>query len=181
MTPSGLKKLPGHKECEKDIALWKHARTYEMKKCDGHSSTYRCPLSYRTGCKCTVRITETPTLLVLERSCMNHACSHNNDGSKYLTSKQKAAFHGAVKIAPQLSAAKLRRNMTACYSPEKNPINPKHMCLLQTIVKATRDSIKLQQVAGPPTILSMRFQNLRPPANLRSCSASTMIRRIRII
>ena len=46
MAPSGLKKLPGQKTCEKDIALWKHARTYEMKKTDGHSSTYCCPLAY---------------------------------------------------------------------------------------------------------------------------------------
>ena len=29
IAPSGLKKLPGHKDCEKDIALWKHASTYE--------------------------------------------------------------------------------------------------------------------------------------------------------
>ena len=29
MAPSGLKKLPGQKTCEKDIVLWKHARTYD--------------------------------------------------------------------------------------------------------------------------------------------------------
>ncbi len=31
---SGLKKLPRKKSCEKDIALLKHASTYEMKTCD---------------------------------------------------------------------------------------------------------------------------------------------------
>ena len=45
ITPSGLKKLPGHKNCEKDTAPWKHASTYEIKQCNGHSSTYSCPLS----------------------------------------------------------------------------------------------------------------------------------------
>ena len=145
MTPSGLKKLPDHKECEKDIALWKHARTYEMKKCYGHSSTNRCPLSYRTGCTCAVRITETPTLLILECSGIHDASSHDNDGSKYLTYKQKVAFHDAAKIAPQLSAAKLRRSVTLCDSPEKH-IAPKFMRSLRNIVQATR--IKTAKVGG---------------------------------
>ena len=147
MAPSGLQKLPGQKTCEKDIALWKHARTYEMKKTDGHTSLYRCPLAYRTGCTCAVRITETPTLMVLERSGMHDAHSHDNDGSKYLKYKQKIAFHEAAKIAPQLSAAKLRRNLTVCDSPEKQ-IDPKYIRSLRHIVKATRASIKTAKVGG---------------------------------
>ena len=147
IAPSGLKKLPGQKTCEKDVALWKHARNYEMKKKYGHSSTYRCPLAYRTGCTCAVRITETPTLMVLERSGMHDAHSHDNDGSKYLKYKQKLAFHEAAKIAPQLSAAKLRRNLTVCDSPEKQ-IDPKYIRSLRHIVKATRASIKTAKVGG---------------------------------
>ena len=75
-------------------------------------------------CKCAVCITEMPTLLVLERSAMHDANSHENDGSKYLKYKQKFAFHDAVEIAPQLSATKLRQNLTTCDRPEKNSIDP---------------------------------------------------------
>ena len=43
MAPSGLKKLPCHNDNEKDIALWKKARTYEIKKAEGNTGIILLP------------------------------------------------------------------------------------------------------------------------------------------
>ncbi len=66
MSLSGLKKLPGHKGLDTDLALWKRSgKPYTTK--DGITYVpYRCPMRHRCKCKCLIRTATGKNFLQIE-------------------------------------------------------------------------------------------------------------------
>ena len=149
MWASKLKKTPGHKELPTDFAMWKQNRTFHKKKTGVTVTTYRCPLLHRCNCKAGIRIMRGPTFIRLDKLGVHDSTSHDEDGSKFLKYQQIVAVVDAVRTAPSLSAAELRRNlqMSGPDSPGKK-IAPGLLRSIQNRVRTARVQLTTDQLAG---------------------------------
>jgi hypothetical protein len=141
------KKLPGHVAKETDVSLWKQFRDWTKKKGAVRVRSFRCPLKHRTGCNAGIRIQYGPDWMQLDRCGEHNANSHDHDKSKYLKYDQIVAISDAVTIAPQMSAAQLRRNMQLADSPGKK-IAPEFLRSVQHYVKLSRAQLTMKQLDG---------------------------------
>ncbi len=105
------------------------------------------PLKHRTGCCAGIRILYCPDWMQLDRCRKHNANSHDDDKSKYLKYDQIVAISDAVIIAPQLSAAQLRRNLQLAHSPSKK-IAPELLQSVQHWVKLSRAQSTMKQLYG---------------------------------
>ena len=119
MEVSKLKKLPCHIAKTTDVSLWKQYQDRVKKKSGIRIRSFRCPLKHRTGCGAGIRIQYGPDWMQLDRCGEHNASSHDQDRSNYLKYDQICAIADAVTVAPNLSAAQLRRNMSLADSPGK--------------------------------------------------------------
>ena len=141
-----LRTLPGHKSKSTDFYLWKLVRDWTTKQGVRHR-LFRCPMRFRCGCMSGIRIMEGPGWKQLDRFGDHDASSHKEDRSKYLKYDQIVAVSDAVLIAPQQSAAQLRRNMSMAgpSSPGKL-IEPALLRSVQRRVSRAREQLTVRKV-----------------------------------
>jgi hypothetical protein len=133
MESSKLFKLAGHKSNPTDLGMWKLAKEWPADDGKSRISVYKCPLAGRFGCRCEMKVTDTPGYQLLDkRGVRDEDCHHpDKDTSKYLKVQQLEAIQLlGVLISPNQSARQLRRNLKNL-SPEKR-VDPK---LLRQVVK----------------------------------------------
>ena len=106
-----MKKLPSHKHNPNDYHLWKFSRGGTRSKSGQNFKVYKCPMCYRCGCNARIRIKTGPDFTQIEKHGKHNVNSHDEDKSKYLKHDQIVAVSDAVTVAPNLSAAVLRRNL----------------------------------------------------------------------
>jgi hypothetical protein len=147
MSASKLKKLPGHIAKPTDFALWKQYRRFTKRKTGVDIRLFRCPMHYRCGCSAGIRIQTSPSLIQLDRSGEHHANSHDEDKSKFLKYNQIIAVTDAVAIAPNLSAAELRRNMQISDSPGKK-MKADMLRSIRNRVKTAREQLTTTLLSG---------------------------------
>ena len=117
MTQSKLKKLPSHRHNPNDFHIWKFSRRGTRTKSGEKFKVYKCPMCYRCGCDARIRITTGPEFTQIEKHGEHNPNSHDEDKSKYLKHDQIVAVSDAVTIAPNISAAVLRRNLLMVDAP----------------------------------------------------------------
>ena len=142
---SGLKKLPGHKGKDSDLALWKKWTQHTSRKTGVTYILYRCPLHYRCNCKCSIRVVIGQDFKELQRCGLHDANSHADDGSKYLKYDQIISVSEAVVSAPTASGATLRRNMLMHGSPSKT-IPAERVRSVQNRVYTVRKALTRKQL-----------------------------------
>ena len=146
MELSGQKKFPGHRSLESDLGLWKFARSHTDKR-GVTFDVYRCPMRHRCKCGCCVRVVRCADYIELQRSGLHDRNSHDNDESKKLKYDQIVSVKEAVKTAPTLSGAVLRRNLLEHHSPSKT-IPPCLKRSVEHLVYRVRKDLTKQQLGA---------------------------------
>ena len=121
MKETGLYKTDHLKSLATDLFLWKRKENpYTIQAGTGKVTTWRCPLSFRAGCKCLLRLTEFEDHAYMdirdEHSLETH--SRGNDRSKFLKVADLQVISEAVQLDTMVSAKRLRHNLHRT-SPEK--------------------------------------------------------------
>ena len=149
MWASKLKKTPGHKSLPTDFAMWKQNKKQIKKKSGLEVITYRCPLLHHCNCMAGIRISRGPTYTQLDKISEHDAKSHDEDSSKCLKYNQIIAVVDAVRTAPTLSGAILRRNlqMAGPDSPGKK-ITADLLRSIRNRVRTAREQLTTDQLAG---------------------------------
>ncbi len=148
MEVSKLKKLPGHVAKETDVSLWKQYGDRINKKSGVRIRAFRCPLKHRTGCGAGIRIQYGQGLISVAstRQTVTIVIGPNISSTTRLL-PFRSNFSDAVTIAPQLSAAHLRRNMQLADSLSKK-IAPELLQSVQNWVKMSRAQWTMKQLDG---------------------------------
>ena len=144
---SKLKKIPSHKQNPKDFHLWKFSRGGTRSKSGQEFKVSKCPMCYRCGCDARIRITTGPEFTQIEKHGEHHVNSHDEDRSKYLKHDQIIAVANAVTVAPNLSAAVLRRNLQMVNAPGTN-IGAEMLRSIRYRVMASRKNLSNSQMEG---------------------------------
>ena len=128
--------------------MWKQYRLHTTKK-GARDRVFRCPMRHRCGCKAGIRVLEATGWKQLDRVGEHNADSHKEDKSKYLKHDQTIAVADVVTIAPQQSAAQLRRNMAMAgpSSPAKL-IEPELLRSVQRRVSKSRAQLTVRKMEG---------------------------------
>jgi hypothetical protein len=148
MSVSLLRKLPNHFSKPTDFYLWQQVRDWTTKR-GVRNRFFHCPMRFRCGCTAGIRIMEGPGWKQLHKFGEHDASSHKEDKSKYLKHEQIIAVSDAVLIAPQQSAAQLRRNLSMAgpSSPGKL-IKPALLRSVQRRVSRAREQLTVQKMDG---------------------------------
>jgi hypothetical protein len=146
MEDSRLVMLPGHVAKPTDVGLWKLKKAWTMDSGRTHAQCLHCPMQYRFGCTCQLRMFDGPSYMCLEIRGEHNPDSHapEKEISKHLTVKQQHAIQTGVRISPGLSARSLRRNL-ANFSPEKQ-IDPLKIRNVKRKVAKCRADLTLEQL-----------------------------------
>ena len=81
-------------------------QAYTSKSKIGHdTTTYKCPLHFRTGCRVSFRVKKTPDRTELYSSGEHTIRSHAKDRSRGLTDHQRLGVQRAVKACPMQSGS----------------------------------------------------------------------------
>ena len=147
MEASGIKKLPSHTHNENDLGLWKLNKVFIRRKSGQKIKVYRCPMNYRCGCEARIRIIIGHDFIQLERHGVHDVNSHVEDRSKFLKHDQIIAVSEAVTIAPNLSAAILRRNLQMLDGPGSD-IGADLLRSIRYRVKSSREKLATSQLEG---------------------------------
>jgi hypothetical protein len=107
MNESGMLKTPNHKETKTELGMWKKGASHTNRYGINHQM-YKCQMYYRCKCRAYIRVETGPDYIELQRSNRH---SHGQDFSKGLKAQQIVAVQEAVRTAPGVSAAQLRRNL----------------------------------------------------------------------
>ena len=95
------------------------ARASHTDRRDIRYDVYRCSMRNRCGCQISLQVVTCPDFIELQHHGLHDKNSHDNDKSKTLTYNQIVSVVEAVKTAPSLSGAVLRRNLCDHNSPTK--------------------------------------------------------------
>jgi len=117
---AGIDKLPAtHKPMPSDLGNWKFKEpTYtESGACVTHY--YKCPLAHRTKCPHKLRILYYAGTAHLEITEGHETYEHDDVNKKRLGWKQINAIAAAVRVAPNQSATRIRRNLGNFASPTR--------------------------------------------------------------
>jgi hypothetical protein len=147
MTQSKLKKLPSHRHNPNDFHIWKFSRRGTRTKSGEKFKVYKCPMCYRCGCDARIRITTGPEFTQIEKHGEHNPNSHDEDKSKYLKHDQIVAVSDAVTIAPNISAAVLRRNLLMVDAPGTS-IGTDMLRSVRYRVMASRKKLSNSQMEG---------------------------------
>ena len=88
-----------------------------------------------------------PGWIQLDRCCVHNVNCHDKDQSKYIKHDRIVAVADAVTVAPQQSAAQLRRNMQFAKCPQKH-IGPHLLRCIWRVVRASRAQLTVKQLEG---------------------------------
>ena len=119
MELSCQRKFFGHKSLATNLGMWKLGRSHTDKRGIRYD-VYRCPMRNRCGCQVSLRVVIGPDFIELQRHGLHDKNSHDNDQSKTLKYAEIFLVVEAVKTAPALSGAVLRRNLLDHGSSTKN-------------------------------------------------------------
>jgi hypothetical protein len=113
MEDSRMVRLPGHNPGPTDVGLWKLKTEYMVDNGRTSVKWCYCPMAYRFGCKCQMKLYDGPQYTALHVRGEHNADSHapEKEKSKHLTVKQISAIATGVRMAPAQSARILRRNL----------------------------------------------------------------------
>ncbi len=114
---SGLKNLPSHKSLATYFYLWESAGAHTKRGVQ--YVLYQCPLRNQCTFMFSLRVLTGRDFMELQPCRLHDSSCHENDGSKYLKYYPIVFVHDAAITVPQLSCAKLRRNMHSADSPSK--------------------------------------------------------------
>lgn len=113
-----------------------------------HTTTYKCPLHFRTGCPVAFRVKKTPDRTELYSSGEHTIRSHANDRSRGLTDLQRLGVQRAVKACPMQSGSAVIDGSKR-FSPGKQiRPDPKSQRAVDRMVRRTRVEVFGDCVVG---------------------------------
>ena len=113
-----------------DVGLWKLKTEYMIDKGSTSVKWCYCPIVYRFGCHCQIKLLDGPAYSALQVQGDHDADSHalEKERSKHLTVKQIQAIQTGVRMAPSQSARSLRRNLSNFSEDVQiDPVKIRHM------------------------------------------------------
>ncbi len=146
MDESRMVRLPGHVPAPTDCGLWKLKRETMIDYGTTSVKWMTCPMAYRFGCNCQIKISDGTSYCSLQVRGEHNADSHapDKDKSKHLKVAQLRALQEGVRLAPSQPPRTFRRNM-ANLGPEVE-IDPSLIRHVRRRVAKVRAQLTLEQL-----------------------------------